>query len=207
MRPDLYFDPTKLPRPIATHLRVSAWCRTCNRVLPRVERGSCTHCHRPFRRADRRTFRRKPFAEPKPTIPEALFPIVLAGTVYSTAWWLDAWVLRAIWNSEQYWPIGWMLIVWFRTLVVVAAALYPLRHTRWDHFLVYWTLGGVLGGALGLPFGAFAMLPGAVAGMGSALGALHHDHGLGKRTHLAPRFSPSVGRTGCRDPTAIHRRV
>ncbi len=169
MRPDLHVNPDRLPRPVACHLRISAWCRGCNRVLPRLERGACAHCHRPFDRADRKTFLREPREPDRPSLPSFLFPIVVAVVVYTSAWWLDGWVVKAIWLSERNWPMASMAIIWVRTVVVVAALLYPIRLTRWDHFMTYWIVGGLAGGVLALPFGWFAMLPGVIAGMGAAI--------------------------------------
>ena len=168
MDSDLPSCPTAKQR-LLTHVRRSAWCRGCNRVLPNIKAGNCEHCHRYFDRGNRATFLRKPREDETPKPWEIAVPLLIAVVAYSSAWWLDGWVVQAIWMSEAEWPMATLLIVWARTCIVVAGLLYPLRLTRWDHFLAYWLVGGICGAVLALPFGLYAIMAGLIAGMGTAI--------------------------------------
>ncbi|MEM8783040.1 MAG: hypothetical protein AAGE65_09325 [Planctomycetota bacterium] len=159
-----------------------AWCLCCDRPLPKVRRGFCTFCHRSFNRSDHATFRKEPLDERGPNHIAMFATLALAAATYVGWIVLDGWVEQAIWQSEQRWPVGWLLLVSLRSGVVTLLTLLALRHTRFDRLAILWLLGGCLGFVLGLPYGSVAALCGMLLGMPAAI--------LARATSLGIERSP-----------------
>ncbi len=156
----------------------TAWCRGCNRALPRVKRGVCTRCHRTFNRSDWSSFRREPAEEARQSHATAALFALSAAAVYALWHVVDGYVAAAIWHSQQAWPIGGLLIVSLRTWLVTLLTLCALRHTHYDRLILLWPAGIVLGGLLAWPHGSTALLVGLIVGASAAITARGMSLGL-----------------------------